>query len=31
MRDDETARAPKSSLRSMDFEAGLDEQGNGLA
>ncbi|WP_332824329.1 xanthine dehydrogenase family protein molybdopterin-binding subunit [Ramlibacter sp.] len=28
MRDDETARAPKSPPRSMDFEAGLDEQGN---
>ena len=27
MRDDETARAPKSPPRSMDFEAGLDEQG----
>lgn len=31
MRDDETARAPKSPPRSMDFEAGLDEQGNVLA
>ncbi len=28
MRDDETARAPKSPPRSMDLEAGLDEQGN---
>lgn len=28
MREDETARAPKSPPRSMDFEAGLDEQGN---
>ena len=31
MRDDETARAPKSPPRSMDFEAGLDDQGNVLA
>ncbi|MBC7938824.1 MAG: xanthine dehydrogenase family protein molybdopterin-binding subunit [Chitinophagaceae bacterium] len=31
MRDDETARAPKSPPRSMDFEAGLDEQGNVVA
>ena len=31
MRADETARAPKSPPRSMDFEAGLDEQGNVLA
>ena len=28
MRDDETARAPKSPPRTMDFEAALDEQGN---
>ena len=28
MRDDETARAPKSPPRSMDFEGALDEQGN---
>lgn len=31
MRADETARAPKSPPRSMDFEAGLDEQGNVVA
>ena len=31
MRDDETARAPKSPPRSMDFEAGLDAQGNVVA
>ena len=28
MRDDETARAPKSPPRAMDFEAGLDASGN---
>lgn len=28
MREDETARAPKSPPRSMDFEAALDDQGN---
>jgi CO/xanthine dehydrogenase Mo-binding subunit len=31
MRDDETARAPKSPPRAMDFEAGLDAQGNVIA
>jgi nicotinate dehydrogenase subunit B len=31
MREDETARAPKSPPRSMDFEAGLDAQGNVVA
>ena len=31
MRADETARAPKSPPRSMDFEAGLDAQGNVVA
>ena len=31
MRVDETARAPKSPPRSMDFEAGLDAQGNVVA
>jgi len=31
MRDDETARAPKSPPRAMDFEAGLDAQGNVVA
>jgi len=31
MRDDETARAPKSPPRAIDFEAGLDAQGNVLA
>lgn len=31
MRDDETARAPKSPPRSMDFEAGLDADGNVVA
>ncbi len=31
MRDDETARAPKSPPRSMDFEGGLDAQGNVVA
>ena len=31
MREDETARAPKSPPRSMDFEAGLDSAGNVVA
>ena len=31
MRDDETARAPKSPPRAIDFEAGLDAQGNVMA
>lgn len=31
MREDETARAPKSPPRSMDFEAGLDAEGNVVA
>ena len=31
MRDDETARAPKSPPRAIDFEAGLDAQGNVVA
>ncbi len=31
MREDETARAPKSPPRAMDFEAGLDAQGNVIA
>ena len=31
MREDETARAPKSPPRAMDFEGGLDAQGNVIA
>lgn len=31
MREDETARSPKSPPRSMDFEAGLDDSGNVVA